>query len=129
MIHPRRAVANLVRSRDTICAARIFSGKTATHRRKINFRPNSRFIHSTEFFEPAKKRLAGGVRKWSLQNRLARSGRLTNDHYVTHDCASRDWRGFHARAATAFEQGSHMSIESSLNYFCSHGPVGRSHMA
>src|SRR6266542_401808 len=37
IIHPRRAVANLVRSGDAICAARIFSGKTAADCCEINF--------------------------------------------------------------------------------------------
>jgi hypothetical protein len=64
-----------------------------------------------------------------LQDRFSRTGRLTNDHYVAHNCAAGDWRGFHARAATALKQRYHMLIESSLNSFCSHGPVGRSHMA
>ena len=37
IIHPGSAVANFVRSRNAICAARIFSGKTAAHRCEIKF--------------------------------------------------------------------------------------------
>ena len=37
IIHPGSAVANFVWSWNAICAARIFSGKTAAHRCEINF--------------------------------------------------------------------------------------------
>src|SRR5215510_13865504 len=92
IIDPRRAVANLVRSRNAICAARIFAGKTAADRCEINFRSNGGFVHPTEFFEPAEERLAGGMRKRSLQNRFPWTWRLTNDHHVAYDCAARDRR-------------------------------------
>ena len=121
IIHPGRAVANFVRSRNAIRAARIFSGKTATDRCEINFRSDCSFVHPAEFFEPAKKCLASGMRKRSLQNRFPRTGRLPNDHYVAHDCAARDRRGFHARATTALQQCEPRVIELSLNSFCSHG--------
>src|SRR5262245_35576266 len=65
IINPRRAVANLVRSRNAVCAARIFSRKTAADGCEINFRSNCRFIHPAEFFEPTKKCLASCVRKGS----------------------------------------------------------------
>jgi len=104
IIHPGRAIANLLRSRNTICTARIFSGKTAADRGEIDFRSDGGFVHPAEFFEPAKKRLASCMRKRSLQNWLSWAGRLTNDHYIAHDCAARDGRGFHARATAASEQ-------------------------
>jgi hypothetical protein len=63
-----------------------------------------------------------------LQNRFPRTGRLTDDHYIAHDCTAGDRRGFHARATPAFEQLRNMSLKSSLSSFCSHGPVGRSHI-
>src|SRR5438105_5158038 len=129
VIHPQRAVANLVRSRDPICAARILSGKTPADRCEINFRSNRGFIHPAKLFEPAKKCLTGGVRKWSSQNRFSRSGCLTNDHYVAHDCGAGDGRRFHSRAAPAAHELLHVSIELRLNSYCSHGPVGRSHIA
>jgi len=129
IIHPGRAVANLARSRNTVCAARIFAGKTTADRREINFRSNCGFVHSAEFFEPTEKCLASSVRKRPLQNRFPRPWGLTDDRYIAHDCAAGDWRGFHARAATAAQQRRHMLIESNLDSFCSHGPAGRSHMA
>ncbi len=129
IVHPGRAVANFVRSRNAIRAARIFSGKTAANRCEINFRTDCRFVHPAKFFEPPKKRFASGMRKRSLQNRFPRTGCLPNNHYVAHDCAARDRRGLHARATTAAQQARHVLIELSLNSFCSHGPVGRSHTA
>jgi hypothetical protein len=129
IIHPRSTVANLVRSRNTICAARILSGETPADRCEINSRSNRGFVHPAEFFEPAKKGLAGSMRKRPLQNRFSRAGRLTNNHDVAHDRAAGDRRRFHSRAAAAAKQRCHMLIESSLDNFCSHGPVGRSHMA
>jgi hypothetical protein len=129
IIHPGRAIADFIRSRNAICAARILSGKTTADGGEINFRTNCSFVHPAEFFEPPKKRLTSCVRKRSLQNRFARTGRLTNDHNIAHDCAARDWRGFHARTTTAAQQCCHMLIELSPNSFWSHGPVGRSHTA
>src|SRR6266480_4698581 len=124
MSHPGRTVANFVRSRNAISAARIFSGKAAADRCKINFGTDGSLIHPTEFFEPPKKSLASCVRKRSLQHRLPWTGGLTYDHYIAHDCAARDRRGLHARATTAAQQCRHMLIELSLNSFCSHGLVG-----
>jgi hypothetical protein len=90
MIHPRRAVANLVRSRNAICAARILSGKTSADSGEINFRSNCGFVHPAELLEPPEKRLSSCMRERSLQNRFPRAGRLTNDHYVAYNCAARD---------------------------------------
>ena len=88
IVHPRRAVANLIRSRNAISAAGIFPGKAAADRCEINFRSNSGFIHRAEFFEPPKKRFASSVRKRPLQDGFARTGRLTNDHDVADDRAA-----------------------------------------
>ncbi len=74
IVHPRRAVANLVRRRNPISAAGIFSGKTPADRREINFRSNGGLVHSAEFFEPPKKRFASGVCKRSLQSRFPGPG-------------------------------------------------------
>ncbi len=110
VIHPGSAVANFVRSRNAICAARIFSGKTAANGGEINFRPNRGFVYAAEFFEPAEKCLASGMRKRSLQNRFSWTGCLTNDHYIARDCATGDRRGFHARTPTAALQLSDMLV-------------------
>jgi hypothetical protein len=127
IVHPRRAVANLARRRNAIRAAGIFSGKTPADCREINLRADGGLVHRAEFFEPTKKRFTSSVRERSLQNRFPRAGRLTNDHDVADDCAARDWRRFHTRAAPATQQCRHVSIELSLDSCCSHGPVGRSH--
>lgn len=102
-IHPRRAVANLIRSRNAICPTRILSGKTAADGCEINSRSDRGFIHPAKFFEPAKKCLPCGMRERSLQDRFSRPRGLTNDHYVAHDRAAGDWRRFHPWATTAAE--------------------------
>jgi hypothetical protein len=114
IVHPRRAVANLVRGRNAIRAAGILSGKTSADCREINLRADGGLAHRAEFFEPPKKRFASSVRERSLQNRFPRTGRLTNDHDVAHDWAARDRRRFHAWAATALQQLSNMPFELDL---------------
>src|SRR5438094_7023009 len=114
MSHPGRTVANFVRSRNAISAARIFSGKAAADRCEINFGTDCSLIHPTEFFEPPKKSLASCVRKRSLQHRLPWTGGLTYDHYIAHDCAARDRRGLHARATTTSNQSSHVAGQFDL---------------
>jgi hypothetical protein len=124
IVHPGRAVADFIRRRNTVCAAGILSGKATAHRCEINFRSNRGFVHTAEFFEPAEKGLPSSVRERPLQNRFSRSGRLTNDHYIAHDCPAGHRRRFHSRATTAAQQRCHVSIKSCLNNLCSHGPVG-----
>jgi hypothetical protein len=129
IVHPRRTVANLIRRRHAISTAGIFPRKTPTDCCEINFRSNSGLIHPAEFFEPAEKSFTCGMREWPLQSWLSGTGRLANDHDVAHNCAAGYRRRFHAWAATAEKQRRHMLVESSLESFCSHGPVGRSHTA
>ena len=120
IVHPRRAVANLVRRRNAIRAAGIFSGKTPADCREINLRADGGLVHPAEFFKPPKKRSASSMREWSLQNRFPSAGRLTNDHDVAHDCAAGDRRRFHAWAAPATQQLSNMPFELDLFTPCSH---------
>src|ERR1700746_1066745 len=46
VVHPRRAITNLVWCRNAVGAAGIFSGKTAADCREINFRSNGGLVHS-----------------------------------------------------------------------------------
>ena len=92
VMHPRRAVANLIWRRNAVSAAGIFSGKTSTDCCEINFRSNGGLVHPAKLFEPTKKRFASGMCKRPLQNRFARTGRLANDHDIAHDCAARHRR-------------------------------------
>ena len=111
VVHPRRAVANLVRCRNAIRAAEIFSRKTAADGREINLRSNGGLVHPAELFEPPKKRFASSMCKRPLQNRFPRTGRLANDDDVAHNCTAGNRRGFHARATPAFEQLRNMSLQ------------------
>jgi hypothetical protein len=44
------------------------------------------------------------MRERSSQNWFPRTGSLADDHYIAHDRAAGDRRGFHARATPAFEK-------------------------
>jgi len=110
LMHPRRAIANLVRGWNAIGAAGIFSGKTPADRGEINLRSNCGLVHPAEFLEPSKKCFACGMCKRSLQHWFPRTGRLTDDHYVADDCAAGDRRRFHARTASALQQPSYMLV-------------------
>src|ERR1041385_3212143 len=114
IIHPRRAIANLVWFRNPISSAGTFSRKTAADCREINLRSNCDLVHLAELFEPSKKCLAGSVCKRSLKNRLSRTGRLTNDNDIADNCTAGDRRRFHSWATTAFEQSRDVSSQLSL---------------
>ena len=129
IIHPRRTVANLIRRRDAVGAAGIFAGEAAADGGEIDLRSDGGFVHPAKLFEPTEECFAGSVRKRLFQRRLARTGRLPNDHHVAHDHAARDRCRLHARAAPATQKRPDMFVESVLGSCCSHGSVGRSHMA
>src|SRR5439155_21970286 len=88
--------------------------KTSAHRCEINRRSNGCFVHPAKFFQPAKKCFASSMRKGPLQYRFSWAGRLSNDHYVAHDCAARDGRRLHARATTALQHLSNLAFELDL---------------
>jgi hypothetical protein len=124
VLHPGRAIANLIRRWNTICAAGVFTGETSTDGGKINFRANSGFIHSAESFEPAQKRFPRRVRERPFQSRLPRTGCLPNDHYFARYCAARNWRRLHTRAAPASEQSRDVTGQLSL-FGLVHGRVSQ----
>lgn len=129
IINPQRTIANLVRRRDAVGAAGIFARETAADSGEIDLRSNGGFVHPAKLFEPAEECLAGCVRKRSFQPWFPRAGRLPNDHHVAHDSSAGDRRRLHAQAETAAKKRPYMFFELVLGSCCSHGPVGRSHMA
>ena len=82
IIHPGRAVTNLLRTGNAVAASGSFAGKAPTNRCKINFGTHIGFAHSAKLFEPSKKCTAGGVSEGPLQNRFAHARGLSNQHYV-----------------------------------------------
>ena len=65
VVHPRRAIANLIWHWNAIRAAGIFPRKTPADCSEINLRSDGGFVHPTEFIEPTKESFAGRVRKRS----------------------------------------------------------------
>jgi len=129
IIHPQRTVANLIRRRNTIGSAGIFTGETTADGCEIDLRPKGGFVHSAKVFEPAKECFSRSMRKRSFQGWFPRTGCLPNDHHIAHDRATGNGCRLHARAATAAKKRPYMFVESVLGSCCSHGPVGRSHIA
>ena len=103
IVHPKRTVANLVRRRDAIGAARIFAWETTANSGEVDLRPNSGFVHSAKLFEPAKECFPCCMRKRPFQRWFARSRRLSNDHDIAHDRAAGNWGRLHMRTAPAAE--------------------------
>jgi hypothetical protein len=129
IIHPQRTVTNLIRCWDAVGAAGVFAGETTADRGEIDLRSNGGFVHSAKLFEPTEERFAGGVRKRSFQCRFPWTGRLPDDHHIAHDRATGYRRGLHAWTAAAAKKRPYMFVESILGSCCSHGPMGRSHIA
>ena len=88
IIHPPRAIANLIRRWDAVGAARTFTRETAADGSEIDFRSNGGFVHSAKLFEPTEECFAGGVRERPFQRRFPRTGRLANDYYIADDRAA-----------------------------------------
>ena len=114
IVHPGRAVADFVRRRNAISAARILPRKTTAHRCEVNCGSNGSFIHPAKFFEPTEERFASGMRKGPLQKWLSRTRSLTDDHQVAHDRTTRYGRRFHARTTTTAQQLSNVPFELDL---------------
>lgn len=112
IVHPERAVKNFFRRRHAIAAAGSFSRETSTYRREINSRSKDQLVQSAEFFKPTKKRFASGVCKRFLQDRFSRPRRLTNQHHIANNGATRDRRRLHARTASTFPQMRDVIFES-----------------
>ena len=129
VIHPQRTVANLIRRRNAVGAAGIFAGETAADSCEIDFRSNGGFVHPAKLFEPTEECFAGCVRKRSFQRRFPRTRRLPNDHHIAHDRTTGHRCGFHPLAKAAAQKRPYVFVESVLSSNCSHGPVGRSHIA
>src|SRR5689334_10149100 len=55
VVHPRGAVADFVRGRDTIATARGFPRETAEDRGEVDERTSGCFGHSEKFFKPTKQ--------------------------------------------------------------------------
>lgn len=92
LVYPRLAISDFVRRGYAIGSARRFSGETSAYRREIDSRTNGGLIHSTELLNPAKQRLAGGVRERTFQSWLTRTRSLSNNHNVADNRATRNGR-------------------------------------
>src|SRR2546425_8188571 len=60
-VHPRRAVADFVRSGHSIRSAGRFAGETSANGREINCRSHGGLVHCAKLLEPAEKCLSSRV--------------------------------------------------------------------
>jgi hypothetical protein len=104
IVHPRRTIGNLLRTRHPISPTRCFAGKTADNGSEINSCSHGRFTHPAEFFEPAKQRFARGVSEGTFECRLTPTRSLPDDHDFAHDRATGDGRWNNSRATAASSQ-------------------------
>lgn len=114
IVHPRRAIPDLVRSWNAVAACGRFAGKAAADRREVNLRAHLHFTQMTRLLEPTEEGAARGPGKRFSQHRLSYSGRLTHEHNLAQNrTAGNRWRQ-HAGTAPALEQMRDMLIQQLL---------------
>lgn len=111
IVHPGRAIPDLIRRRHPVAAGGRLAGKAAADGGKINPRANLRFIQLTEFVEPSKERAPSRPGKRPAQDRLPDPWRLTDEHHLAEDRSARNGRRQHSRAAPALKQSGDVVIE------------------
>ena len=104
VIHPRRAILNFLRVRNTIAATGRFARKAATHRSEVDRDAHFILSQSAGLVKPIKQCAARGVGKWTAQDRFPDARCLSDDHYATDHCAAGNRRWKHARTSTALDQ-------------------------
>ena len=118
IIHPARAIPDLVRHRNAVAARGRLAGKAAADRGEVNLRAHLHFTQMTEFIEPTEERAASRPSERLAQNRFSYSRRLTDEHRLAEDrSAGNRWRQ-HPRAAPTLEQAHDMLIQQLLSARC-----------
>lgn len=85
IIHPGRAIPDLVRRRNAISTRGRLAGKAAADRGEVNPRAHLHFIQMTEFIEPAEECAASRPGERFAQNRFSYTRRLTHEHHLAED--------------------------------------------
>src|SRR2546421_851388 len=107
-VKPRRAVCNLLPIWDTIGATGRFARKTAADRGEVDLGPHHFLAQPGRFFKPVEKCLARSPGERSCGQRLAPTTRLSDKNDSTNDCAARNGRRLHSRAASTIAQARHV---------------------
>jgi hypothetical protein len=114
VIHPGGAIANFLGRRDPVAATGRFPRETSTDGSEVNGGSKGSFVHSSEFFEPAKKCFAGRMSERSFQDRLAYARRLADQHHFAQNRAAGNRRRDHPRATPASPETCHVFTEATL---------------
>jgi hypothetical protein len=129
MIHPARAIPDLIWRRYAVAAGGRLTGEAAADRGEVNPGPYLAFTETTEFLEPTKKGAAGRPGERFARDRFPYAGRLTDEHYSAQDWSTGNrWRR-HPRAASTLEQTGDVLIQQLLSArcqsHCRHSPIYR----
>jgi hypothetical protein len=115
IVHPCRAIPDLVRSWNAIAARGGSSGETATNRSEVNLRAHLHFTQMTEFLEPTEECATSRPGERLAQNRFPYTRRLTDEHYLAEDRSARNRRRQHSWATPTLEQARDMPIQQLLS--------------
>jgi hypothetical protein len=114
VIHPRRAIANLVRGWNAVAARSGFTREAAADRCEINPSAQLGFTQMTEFIEPTEECSARRPSERPAQDRLFHARRLTDKNHLAENRTTGNRRGQHARTAPALQQMRYMPIQQLL---------------
>jgi hypothetical protein len=114
VIHPGGAIANFLGRRDPVAATGRFPWETSTDRSEVDGGSKGGLVHSSEFFEPAKKCFAGCMSERSFQDRLAYAWRLPDQHHFAQNRAAGNGRRNHPRTTPALPELCHMFTQATL---------------
>lgn len=85
VVHPGRAIPNLIRRGNAIAAGRRFSGEATTNGGEINLRAHLFLGDSAELLKPAEECATRGPRKRFAEHGLFHAGCLADEHDFADD--------------------------------------------
>src|ERR1700730_1215206 len=85
IIHPARAIPDLIRSRNAVATRGRLAGKATADRSEVCPRAHLHFAQMTEFIEPTEKGAASRPGERLAPNRFSCTRRLTDKHHLAED--------------------------------------------
>ncbi len=118
IIHPRRAIPDLIRRRNAVAARGRLARKAAADRGEVSPRAHVHFTQMTKFIKPTEEGAASRPGERLAQNRFSYTRRLTDEHHLAEDRSAGNRRRQHPRAAPTLEQARDMLIQQLLSARC-----------
>ena len=104
IVHPARAIPDLIGSGDPVATGGGFARKATAHCTKINRGAHLFLRHPAELLEPAEESSACSPREGFPEHRFLYAGRLADEHDFAEDSASGNRRWQHSGTAAALAQ-------------------------